>query len=253
MNTIKLFLFLICTSNIISQELIVNSIEYPPYTSINIDGNGLSFEILTEALKDTSFIIKPLFYPTGRAFTELEKGNCHINLYNTPAVLDLGIYKRVDTIAVIYTFYYNNDFRKVEWNKLSDLKGLRMGSIRVQNREGIRNELVDAGIIPVETDSLIQIFSMLKKGRIDIALSVDLTAQSIIETLFPGDRSIKQTDKIYMIIDGGPWFNIATEIGQSAMKEYIKGKNRMILDGSLLRIMEKYYGKGNVPKEAIIK
>lgn len=253
MNILKFYLLIFSCVTLCSQELIVNAIEYPPYTSENIEGNGMSIEILSEALKHTDYVISPVFYPTGRAFTELKKGNCHINMYNTPAVFDLGIYKRVDTIAVLYTFYYNKDFKIVEWENLKDLKGLRLGSIRVINREGIRNEIKEAGIIPVETDSLIQIFSMLKKGRIDIALSVDLTAESILDKFYPEDTSIRQTGKKYMIIKGGPWFNISDELGINAMKEYIKGKERMLKDGSLIRIMEKYYGKGRVPPEAIIQ
>lgn len=253
MNVFRLSLLIFSCIRLCSQELIVTAIEYPPYTSEYMEGYGMSIEILSEALKHTDYIVTPVFYPTGRAFTELKKGNCHINLYNTPAVFDLGIYKRVDTIAVLYTFYYNKDLNDVAWNKLSDLKGLRLGSIRVTNVEGIRDELEEAGIIPVQTDSLVQIFTMLKKGRIDIALSVDLTAKSIIDKLYPGDKSIIQTQRKYMIINGGPWFNISTSIGNNAMKEYIKGKERMLNDGTLLRIMEKYYGKGKVPPEVIIK
>lgn len=251
-KVIVLLMFLLVHSTY-SQELRVCAIEYPPYTGVKLDGYGISFEILEEALKHTDYIIIPNFFPTGRAFSELETGKYHINLYNTPSVYDLKIYERVDTHSVVYTFYYNKDFNSVEWNELEDLKGLRLGSIRVKNKETVRDELTEAGIIPIQTDSLEQIFTMLKLGHIDIALAVDLTAVEVMQSLFPNDESITQTKKKYMLIKGGPWFNTTLEDGLEAMKQYKIGKARMLKNGSLHKILEKYYGLGKVPPEAIIE
>lgn len=248
------FLFLVIISvNIYCKDLFVCAIEYPPYTSSNMEGYGISFEILKEALRHTDFEIVPSFFPTGRAFEELKTGYYHINLYNTPSVEELGKYKRVDTHSVLYTFFYNKDFNNVEWDDLEDLKGLRLGSIRVKNKETIRDELLDAGIIPVQTDSLVQIFSMLKQGHIDIALAVDLTAMEVLRNLYPDDSSIVQTKKEYMRIAGGPWFNVEVQEGLKAMEEFKLGKAKMIENGNLIKIMEKYYGAGRVPPGSIIE
>lgn len=253
MKKLHIFLAFLVTLNIYCKDLYVCAIEYPPYTSSNLEGNGISFEILREALKHTEYNIIPYFFPTGRAFSELKTGKYHINLYNTPAVYELSIYERVDTHSVLYTFYYNKDFNNVVWNNLRDLKGLRLGSIRVKNRETIRDEILDAGIIPVQTESLEQIFRMLKLGHIDIALAVDLTAIEVLRNLYPNDTSIVQTKKKYMTVVGGPWFNTVDEDALEGMNQFKIGKSKMIADGRLYKILEKYYGEGKVPPEAIIE
>lgn len=248
-----IFIILSFALNIYCKDLFVCAIEYPPYTSSNMEGYGISFEILKEALIHTNYKIVPSFFPTGRAFSELEAGYYHINLYNTPSVSELKFYKRIDTHSVLYTFFYNKDFNNVDWDELSDLKGLRLGSIRVKNKETIRDELLEAGIIPVQTDSLVQIFSMLKQGHIDIALAVDLTAIEVLRNLYPNDTSIVKTKKEYMRIIGGPWFNTSIQEGLEAMEEFEVGKAKMIENGNLIKIMEKYYGVGMVPPGSIIE
>lgn len=70
-----------------------------------------------------------------------------------------------------------------------------------------------------------QAFQLLKIGRIDLTMSVELTAEMFLRELYPEDDSIRKTEKNLMVTE----------------------------DGTLLSIMEKYYGKGRVPDNAIVK
>lgn len=69
---------------------------------------------------------------------------------------------------------------------------------------------------------------------------------------FPENDSIMQTEKKYLVIKGGPWFNLNLPETDKVMNYYIYRIKEMKQDGSLLKIFERYYGVGKVPSGVII-
>lgn len=248
------FLLLIkVLSSSFTTDLEILAIEYPPYTDSTMPDHGLSFEILKEAYKGSEFNVIPVFHPPARCELEFIEGRHPVSLYNHFSFTQYENLEQVLIQRVLLTFFYNREFGELSWETLSDLSGKKNGVLRLGGSSQLRETMESAGLITVELDSLDQIFRLLKMGRIDVAASVDLTAMNIIQNLFPGDTSIVPTEKIFMTVSGGPWFNMNTEQGKKAMEAYRQGKERIIRDGSLLRILEKYYGTGNVPENAIVK
>lgn len=247
----KIFLLLIILSSILNAyEIKVISIEFPPYAGLSEPYNGISFRIMNEAFKDTQFKIKPVFNPPLRVQKSLN--NYPVSLYSFPEMNNIKHFKQVHSYNVIYTFYYNKNYGNIQWENLADLSGKTFGEIRFTDSDNhIKETLKSAGLVKKESNSLEHLILMLKKGRIDLVLCVDLTAKMITESLFPNEDVIVPTDKVFLMIKGGPWFNLNHPKGTEIMNIYKTSIERMKRDGTLLQIFEEYYEKNNVPAYVI--
>lgn len=248
---ITIMVFLLSNQIIMAIDLKVLAIEHPPYISEKMENKGLSFDILNEVFKKSEYNIVPVILPSRRAQKEIAK--YPVSLFSFPDIASMNNYKQVHIQNVIYTFYFNKDYGEITWNSLSDLKGKIFGELHyTYDSVYIEDELCDKGLIRKRTDSLEHLFHMLKKGRIDLVLSVELTAEATIKKLYPENDSIMQTEKKYLVIKGGPWFNLNLPETEKVMKYYISRIKEMKQDGSLLKIFERYYGEGKVPSNTIV-
>lgn len=234
--------FILIAGNLSAVDLRVSAIEFPPYTTTTRKDYGLSFELLTEAFRGSKYKIVPIIKPPIRTGNEIT--NYHISLYSIPGLKGYNNFEQQHLYNIFYTFYFNSDYGQIVWNSLDDLKGLTYGELRVSLGENyIGDKLNSAGLIKIESNSLKHLFTMLKKGRIDLILCVDLTVKDTIDRFYPGDKSIRQTDKLFLILPAGPWFNLKNPEAVEALKYYKKGITRMKQDGTFFTILEKYYGE----------
>lgn len=236
----------------IDREIKVLAIDYPPYTSPDLESGGMSFKILEAAMEGSGYTLKPVFMPPARCLEEFTRGRYALCQYNNDSFFDNKTMVRLNIQRVIYTFFYNKDFGEIKWTTLEDLAGKRVAMLRVGSaRRTQRDIVVKSGMIAVDLDTLDQAFRMLESGKVDLALSVDLSGLHLIQKLFPGNESMVPTRSVYRLIQGGPWFKLDHPDGVKLLKAFVEGRERIIRDGTLVRIQEMYYGKGNVPTEAI--
>ncbi|MBN2656682.1 MAG: transporter substrate-binding domain-containing protein [Spirochaetales bacterium] len=244
------FLFLIFPLS--GQELYVMAVDYPPFTDQTGDGYGMSFEIISAAFENSRFTVKPVFFPPARCELDFKSGKYPVSLYNNLSFQEKANLKQILIQRVSLVFYYNSEIMDFQWTELSDLKEKSVGFLRANHSTSLRSYLAGIGVRIVEVNSMEQAFQMLTLGRIDLTVSVDLTAINFLNSRLPGSNSIKQAEKAFMEIEGGPWFNFDHPDGEAAYQAYKDGKKRIIDDGTLLNILEKYYGRGMVPDNTII-
>lgn len=222
-------------------------IEYPPYVSESMDYFGLSGEILIKALEGSPYEVVPVFLPPTRGEYEFLGGKYPVSLYNNAIFFDYPELAFEYSLRVQYTFFYNSDYRKVEWESMEDLSGLSVGVLRVGENNRYRDMLNESGLIVSEVGRLDQLYRLLESGRLDLILAVDLSTQVILEQMFPGNTSIKKTDKTYRDILGGPWFYLPHPQAEGVREAFVAGRKRLIENGEYYAILEKYYTPWKVP------
>ncbi len=235
-------------------EVKVAAIEYPPYLSASLPGGGLSIELLQAALKAAGYKVVPDFLPPARATVEFTAARYAVSLFSGDYSKNPEIVQ-VRNINTLMTFFYNKAKGEVAWTSLADLKGKRMGTTRMTGggASGVMKPILDAGVLADENDNIEDAFKKLAAGRVDIVFSVDLSGVVIAQRLFPGETNIVMAKKPYMVVAGGPYFNTKAPGGEKLSKDFAAGWAVIARDGTALAILEKYFGKGKVPSETLIK
>ncbi len=219
--------------------------ESPPYWSENDPHSGMCGEILHLLSQIVGIEANIVFEPLQRL----------INDKNNNDLGDPSFYIKNQDFAVIipialqhssFHYYLPNQksaIRIENWEGLKDYKvGILKGTftqISYFNQLDIHFE---------ESYSQISLLKKLKLGRIDMAIDLDLVINHNINQLFPEEKSNFQSIPIrnsttpiaMMIATHHPG---ARQLGEKYRAALLK----IIQDGSYQKILEKYYGKGNMP------
>lgn len=232
-------------------EVKVIGIEYPPFITAAGD-NGMSVELLRAAL-GTGYTVTLTVAPPNRAAQDFLSGKAPVSLFTSDYSKAASV-KRVDNVNTNIVFFQNKTKNPVSWKALADLAGKNIAVTRSQTGQGpLIKALTDAGAKLTEVDAIEVGFKLLEAGRVDLVFSVDLTGHTLVAKLFPGNESLVPTDKPYVTIPGGPYFNTAIEGGEKLLADFKAGMAAIIKDGTAQKILEKYYGKGRVPANALVR
>lgn len=164
-----------------AEQLTVLAIEYPPYTSAKALAGGTAFDLLREQLSASGLEVRPQFVPPARASYYLERGQWCASFY-PPAVMQTNIeIHRLSEQGVRLGLFRRQQPEAFSWQRLAELDGRRVAILR---RSGTHSLLLDqlreAGLVAVFTESVLQGFRMLSEGRVDLVFGDQLSGQHAI-------------------------------------------------------------------------
>ena len=228
-----------------ADEIVFESTDTPPYWSESLPGSGLGGEMLSLLSRNAGIRYSIQYLPVKRYRNSVARyivGDPDILINQKPrAIFPIGLFRSA-------FFYYKPHHDVIEFHGLADLNGHTLGVLR-GTLEDIRY-FETHGIRVEESDSAESLLKKLKRGRIDFCILVDGTGRYAIEKLFGPERD----NFAYRLIPGSErpialMIDMESPEGRSVAARY-----RQVLDSTLksaeyLGILERFYGKNNVPPD----
>ena len=170
------------------EKLVLVTGEWAPYTSASLEKKGMCSEIVMAVLKEMKKEGEIEFLPWKRCEYNVNKEKAWAAFPYAITEERKKKYVFSDPIgqATIRFFFYKNNLKMIDWNKLEDLKPYKVGGVLGYSYEaafkkaGLKTDLV--------RNSLMN-FKKLKVGRIDLFPDDELAASTIIKKEFPEDIS----------------------------------------------------------------
>jgi polar amino acid transport system substrate-binding protein len=226
------------------------SSETPPFWSAQLPENGMGGEMLNTISSRIGLESKIVFYPTKRLI-EMKTGN-HLGDPEHWPDQDFVAVIPIATFRSSFYYYRPNHDREIVFTGLNDLRGYTIGVIKrsIENLAFFESN----GIRIEESYKQESLFKKLRLGRIDLCGMVDLSGILIIRKLFPDEAELfrriplpRSVSAISIMIDAD--YPDAVEIAN----KYKAGLEAILSDGTYLSILEKYYGRENVPKDWFVQ
>ena len=162
----------------------VVAMEYPPYTSAHMPGQGLTFIALRKQLQHSGWRINPVFLPPARAVRQL---------FNDRDWL-LSIYapdRQTSDVDVIplpgarfaYSLFRRRAASDFRWQSLKDLSGHSLTMTRALNDSDEVRRYRQAGLTVLFVDNIRQGLQMLLSGRTDFLLTTRETGHYYLQQL----------------------------------------------------------------------
>lgn len=213
----------------------LSTTEFPPYCGAALPGGGTSTRIVTEAFQRAGYAVEIRWLPWARALDYGKAGTVDgvlciwhapereaFFLYSAPLPgNEIGFFRRRD--------------RPVQYQSLSDLRGLRIGIVR-----GYANPTAfNAAALPTEeaVDDLTNLRKLVA-GRIDLALIDRGVALHLIDTELPAQRG--QLLWLGPPIDAPPLYVAFSRRAADAAalrRDFDAGLHAMARDGTLARLV----------------
>lgn len=228
-----------------AEPVVFQSTDTPPYWSAQLPGNGLGGEFL-QLLSDAAGVTYAIDYLPAKRFRQ----SVATYMLGDPDILTNQKHRAIFPIGIFHSafFYYKPRHEVISFHGLRDLQGLTLGVLRgtIEDKE----HFVRNGIKVEESDSVESLLRKLKKGRIDLCITVAGTGRYAVQQLFPGEW-----DNFVQAIIPGLDRPIAIMIDvDDAEGKKIAGRYRQVLDKTLhskeyRAILEKFYGRNNIPAD----
>lgn len=240
------------TEKLATEKVEIVSFDYPPMFSEQDPKGGLLGEIVHEAFKQELVDVSIDYYPPKRVDAKMV-GSDKTLATIMPVNLVKRNNKEKDVICIspmaniVMTFYYYAPRYKQEirFENLDDLKPYIVGTIRGSNAIKI---LKNAGIMIDESSKESQI-KKLHKGRVDLAIMGLLTGKVLINEFYPNEvDNFKTLKKPLMELPLSICFNRRFPRAEEFSQKFIQGLDKIRENGIYTKILEKYYGKGEIPE-----
>ena len=244
------------TPNLLSPEkLELFAYEYPPLATMDMHSGGLYPEIVQAALKNKNIEAAITILPV--------RSLVKYNLMHDDAIAIIGEdwnfsdEERKQVIAIPFctitgSYYYYRPAHKREltWDgNLDNLKGYTYGAQKGEDVAAYKK----AGIL-VTFGKIIPLFKKLKSRKIDFLSAPNISKEWIVGSYFSGEKNNFLSIKIsYWDASSSVFFNKNNHEGEAVAKKFRQGLKKIMQDGSYIDILEKYFGKGNIPKGFIQK
>jgi ABC-type amino acid transport substrate-binding protein len=238
------------------ETLEVLSFYYPPFMGeSSMSKEGIMPELIGAAFAETGVDIKLTILPTKRAISLISNNQslAYVGILRTfpPEVQkNLEVYSFIKLRFLV--FYKNSRFPNgLNFTQLSDLKPYSIGVI-----PGLTSAVGQANGLKVEpANTLDLVFKKVQGGRNDMGVAVDLAIKTMLDELFKGQASS------YTIHDSTPFVTAeSTLLLNTKHPDYAKfapklkqGMKAIVNNGKWMEIMEKFYGKGNVPNDSYMR
>jgi polar amino acid transport system substrate-binding protein len=251
--TASLAAVLCLTGHAMALPVKVVTFESPPLMGASkLSAEGLEVELMRAAFRLSGLEPTIEYYPQARAASLFRNGEFRLMLGTRSFFPDISGELEGYPLITLRTifFYLKKDEPNFSWKTYDDLRPYTIALIlggaseKVTQAQGLKGD--PSNDQPTE-------FRKLEAGRVDLALGTDLGGWLIIEDLFP--------DKVHRFAadEAHPFLSLAGELVakrsdpgfadlDARIKSGIKGIYR---SGEWLRIMEKYYGRGKVPPDAL--
>ncbi len=229
-----------------SQPVDILTFQYPHY--INGDGTGMAEKIVAAAFQTQGHSVKFTLYPRKRSINNFQKGQGKMFL----GVRDYFPKQEINVEEICYfrrvLVYLKDQYPELHINSLNDLKGKKIGVVLGSSTIA---DFQATGLIVDTTQKHENNIRKLYARRVDFIYTLDLTALSQIEKLFPGqladfgilEYQRKAADLI--VRKNSPEARL--------LQVFRTGLKAIIENGTYRRIMEESYGADQVPASAQVK
>lgn len=257
MRKISIIILILFSSllNGMQKPIEITSFYYPPYMGKNpISEDGLLFDIVNTAFKSVQVSTVNNLIPVKRGIyqVEINESIAYIGILDTfdkNVIKNLEVYPLVDINFIM--FYLKDKFPKgVNYNKYSDLKPYTFAVLA----GGITEVVAKNNNLKVDSVyNFSSIFEKVKTKRVDIGVAVDLSIDLWIKDLYKDNEYLfsKNIKKPFVTKSSVIVFNKKHPDYKIYKEKFEIGLKKIVQNGEFLKIMEKYYGKGKVSKEAI--
>lgn len=252
-TTIKVFLaasllMLAMTQNVQGEDdtIVFESTETAPFWSETMPGGGMGGEILRLLSEQAGLKYSINYLPIKRF-----RASSAPYIVGDPGILTTDRHRLVIPIAIFHSayFYYRPHHDAINIRSLDDLSGHTIGVLRgtIEGRE----QMLQRQIKLEEADSNESLVRMLKKGRIDVAILVDLAGQHLIETEFPHEQDNfvlhvipRSVRPLAIMVDQD------TANGKDISLRYLQVLHKVQHTQRYHQILQKYYGQDAAAQQA---
>ena len=233
------------------EKVAVTAFNYPPYMDESLPEKGLFCELVYEAYKSVGYETSFIFYPLKRSTVYVAEGRELAQLgteWNFPEESRKDIHPVPLFFYRKMGFYLKDRFKKMKFKTLNDLKGYRLGAILGSSDSAILMKNKELQVEQVPT--MEQMFKKLYAGRSDIVFAPELSALSFIKANYPNEVDrCAVTDDVLQDLLGQVIFSKKYPDYKKYLSKFQEGLNLIRDNGNYLKVLEKYYGKNNVPQE----
>jgi polar amino acid transport system substrate-binding protein len=158
---------------------------WPPFYSDKLEGGGILTEIAKEAFKSVGKEMKLTYLPWKRAEKDSADGNYDGLFGCWFSEKRNKVFSFPKPIFESKTHFFTYGSKKVKFSSLTDLKNLRIGTMRGYQYSKDFDNAKFLNKNPV--DKHVQMFKMLKTGRTDIFLESKLVTLFKLKIVMPGE------------------------------------------------------------------
>lgn len=181
--TILFFHFSLFTYAIAGKKkVIIATLDYPPYVSKSLPGKGWTWEVAQKAFESQGFSAELHIVPWARAVHMTKSGEVDALFIanQTPERNKWAIFS--DQVGVEASVLWKRRDRQYPFEKLGDLKGLKIGGLRSSAQMQF---LTDAGIAVYTLNDFSHGIKMLNAGRLDLVLADKLVLTHLLNSMPP--------------------------------------------------------------------
>jgi len=216
--------------------------DYNPFFSETLKHYGVVSRIVKEAFFREGIKVKYVFRPWKRGLEEAAKGKWHgtVGWLKTDERLKKFYYSA--PIMKPTTVFFQRKNNPIEWEKVSDLKGIKIGLITGFFYGDEFKAAEDRGVITVirSVDAL-HSFKMLINGRIDVAAAEQDVGLNILKTKFKPEKA-ENIEPQKKVIHSKDLFMLLSR-KKSENKELIKLFNRGLSKLEVAGKIEQYWNQ----------
>ncbi|MBU0992017.1 MAG: transporter substrate-binding domain-containing protein [Proteobacteria bacterium] len=248
--TLLLTLAILITGNAVfaKDEMIIAVHDYAPY--YNNEGKGMMIDVYQAACDAAGIGVSFQVLPIKRAITYLFENKIDAfspgHIFMSPEQVEQVSMVKTFNVVGVFT-YLNPGKTKNVTNTISDLKGKKLAIVvnspllPIYQQNGLTYD-------EIQTPELLT--KMLFAGRVEFAEGTLLTGLSLTNQLFK-DR-LKELDFLVITpIECSLAFNKANPRTQNLLQQFTKGFETIKKNGTYIKILESYWGKNNIQKEAL--
>ncbi|MGA2143315.1 MAG: transporter substrate-binding domain-containing protein [Brevinematales bacterium] len=161
--------------------------EWPPYTSINLNGYGLASEIVFSACKAAGMKAEFTFYPWKRAELSILKGKFFATFPYLKLPERVPFFYFSDPLfkseIVIIKSRKNPSVRNFQYTDINSLKGFKTGTTTgsVSITGPLRRNSIECEETPVIDQSILKLYL----GRIDLVIDEKIVIIDAVKRLYP--------------------------------------------------------------------
>ncbi|MGI0117042.1 substrate-binding periplasmic protein [Zooshikella sp. RANM57] len=183
---IFLSLVSVATFSAESKNLIIATGDYPPWTSEESKGNGFVNHVITAAFARQGYMVYYHFLPWARSYSDTERGEFSaLSYWACSEKVQRSFYCSDPMHTESYVFFHEKTKAFPNWQKLSDLKTLRIGATRGYTyTKAFWQAHQDKTLNIIVNNDDETSFRMLLKGRLDTVIVSSITGFLILNTKF---------------------------------------------------------------------
>ncbi|MCX7192339.1 MAG: transporter substrate-binding domain-containing protein [Proteobacteria bacterium] len=232
----------LCMVSVCAEPLVFQSTDTPPYWSSQLPDNGFGGTVL-HLMSENAGVSYTLEYLPVKRYRQ----STAPYIVGDPDMLINQKHRAVFPVGIFRSafFFYKPHHDVIEFHSIRDMKGYTLGVLRGTIED--KASYLANGVNVEESDSVESLLRKLKKGRIDLCITVAGAGSYTIQKLFPQEK-----DNFVPVLIPGLDRPIAIMIdlddpeGRGIARRYRQVLDKTLHSQQYQAILENFYGKNNV-------